>query len=325
MPITPSSVTYGVRDDIQVAIRDKQDFIPIATRLFPVLEVRKKHGQYGKLGLGNFAQNVSDDSLQRSPDGKARRLKLRWGEILYTCKEDVLEAAYDDSDRAEYESQFAMEAAQAEMLLRALRIARERRAAALAYDVSTTFTTGNGNYYDPTVAFSSDSAKIKRYVATCLGMLNDIGGDPLNAELQCSYNLVLQLMLAENLVTDVRGVSVVTLDMVAANIKRLALQLGVKDIVVGNVPYNTKADNQTPVLDNIWTDSYCLIGNFGAEGAGPDQACLGRTHVNVSDRGYETIDIYRDESVRADVIRVGGSVGVQVNMSNRAVVLKTGL
>ena len=320
MPVQ-EAITYGVRDDLMVAAMEDQDFIPIAPEVLPIREVTKNNGQLGKWGIGNFTQLVAEQEATRESGAPSRILKTRVGEITFACKETALKAPYDDKDRAEYESQFQMERVQTYALLKTARLLREYQAKTLVFN-TTTFSVGNGNYYDPTVAFDNASAKLRDYIKYALNKLYTNGGDPKTAKLAMNYNIFMTMLISESIVQNLRGVVVPSAEVVEANSKMLAMQLGVAGIIVGGASYSTAEENQTPALANIWPNTHVMLANFGT-GGNPAEARLGATYVNTSDVGYEQIDVYRENDPPADWFRFRGSSGMQIDFPKRGVLIAT--
>jgi hypothetical protein len=85
----------------------------------------------------------------------------------------------------------------------------------------------------------------------------------------------------------------------------LAQVFDLRFILVGGGTRNTAKEGQTPVFAQIWSDEYAMVARV-AETSDPKEACIGRIFhwdEDGSDIGG-TVESYRDETVRGDVIRV---------------------
>lgn len=93
----------------------------------------------------------------------------------------------------------------------------------------------------------------------------------------------------------------------------LALAFDVEQIIVSGTVKNTAKENQTAVIGSTWTDSKVLVAKL-ARTNDLTEVCLGRTFHYSADGSQPlgNVESYRDETVRADIIRVRHDVQEKV-------------
>ena len=317
-----SGTIYGDRTDLLVAVQDRPlPFLPIALEVLPSQPVDKPKGQFGKLDLSNWTQNLGADGVSRAANGRTKRVDVYTGEITFSTSEMSISTAYDDRKRSELETRFGLESAMMEILRQAIIIRREIIAAGLLFNTSTFPLSGTTGFTVSNDWVTSSSAKIKDDVKKALTYLAQNGGNPMDASGVCSLNTFLQLLVAESLVNDKRYVQTPSMLVTDQNRAVIAAQLGLKDLKVGNCYYNSAAEGVTPSLTNAWDDGYFGVGNLGSAGDAPYQKCVGRTYYNTSHLGLETADMFRDDDSRSDMLRFGCDIGQQVNFTNAFVLI----
>lgn len=311
MPVIRGSTSQATpRGDLLVAVKERPlGFEPIYMEVFGRIDTPKSKGNIGTIPAENYHNNPT--LIRRAPGGKFNRIEVTTSEKTYVCYNDGLTAAYDDSDRAEYESMFQYEAALIEILRRRVLTYREVIAATALFNTTNWPLSGTTGKNVTTEWDQANSTPIDD-VRVCLEWLLLAGADPNTAVAVMSWRNALCLLNNSQIVGNSKYTQLPNQRLDQANLDGLAAKLGVRKIIVGKPIKNGSTDGVTPSYSGIWSDEYCWVGNVGMTNS-PEEFCVGRTYVNMSAGGDEIADQYRDEDSLADVYRFRGTVGTQVN------------
>src|ERR1700749_181213 len=140
MPYTNAQATP--RSDIfALMMQANTDFnkMFIGEQAFPVKTENVKRGIYMRANLAN-AQLLNADAQPRESGAAYQRVNREYDVDQYDCQEYGLEAVIDDSYEEEVDRFMNLEATEAMLLERSLRISYELRVAAL-FNSTTTFNT----------------------------------------------------------------------------------------------------------------------------------------------------------------------------------------
>jgi hypothetical protein len=76
---------------------------------------------------------------------------------------------------------------------------------------------------------------------------------------------------------------------------------------------NTALEGQAATLADIWSDDYCMVARVAPQGAPLRTPCVARTFLWTPDSASElVVEQYREEQVRANVLRVRHDLGEKV-------------
>jgi hypothetical protein len=298
MPYTNAQATP--RSDIYALVMQANaDFnkMFIGDILLPVKSEDVKRGIYMKANLAN-AQLMNGDAKPREAGAGYQRVNRRYDTDLFDCQEYGLEAAIDDSYEAEVERFMNLEATEAMLLERSLRISYEARIAALFTTANFTATAAKVNYTETLLATQNLPADV---AAAKERMLKN--GIIPNAVVMnyTLFNMIARSTLMQNQVFGVVPK--------AANQRTLpgeddiARALNVDHLIVAKATKNGAKEGQAHAGEFIWPTTYIAVcqiagGEYQAGG-------VGRTiQWNKDTTGLFTPETYRDDRIRSNVMRV---------------------
>lgn len=307
MPYTNSQATP--RSDIYALVMQANaDFnkMFIGDMIFPVKGEDVKRGIYMKANLAN-AQLLNGDVRARAAGAAYQRIDRKYDTDTYDAQEYGLEATIDDSYEAEVERFMNLEATEAKLLDRNLRIGYEQRIRALSFNASTFTATA------ATVAYTAANI-------STIDVVNDVdlakGRMLLNGQIPnavwMSYNVYQRIRRSTLLQNQIFGVV-----PRAANQRMLpgeqdvAQALGVDYLFVGKAPVNANNEGAAYSGSFIWTNTYVAVGNV--QGGEYEAGGVGRTIQWTRDTtGLFTPETYRDDTRRSNVLRVRQHVAEKV-------------
>ena len=299
MPYTNASATP--RSDIYALVMQaNQDWnkVFIGDKVLPVKGEDVKRGIYMKANLAN-AQLMNADAKPRQSGASYQRVNRSYDTDLFDAQEYGLESVIDDSYESEVERFMNLEATEATLLERNLRISYEVRVAAAVMNATTfTATAAKVNYTETllstqNLAFDVAAAKERMLLQ---------GTAPNSIIMsQTLFNMIRRAPLLQN---QVFGVVPRTAGQnrqpSAADI---AEALDIETLYVAGAAKNSNAEGQTHSGAFIWGNTYiavCYIAGGEYQAGG-----IGRTIQWTKDTtGLFTPETYRDDRIRSNVMRV---------------------
>ncbi len=310
---SPSSSLATLRPDIASGLEefnlamDREGFI--AHRVLPVFEVAQATGTFGVIPIEQLLQNRN---TSRAPRSGYSRGNWTFGSDTYACKEYGAEEPVDDNEATMYGNYFNVEMISAQRALDAVMRDAERRVSALIFNATTwtgsALTTGITNEWDDL----ANATPIVDVEAAVRKVLDGTGMWPnaLIINKKVFRNLRNCAHIIDRINSEGAGnaskASDVTADM-------LARVFDLKYVIVAGGSENTADKGQAFSGAPLWSDEYAMIARI-AETNDMAEPCLGRTFHWGADGSQVggTVESYRDESVRADVIRVRHQVHEKV-------------
>jgi hypothetical protein len=307
MPYTNAQATP--RADIYALVQQANaDFnkLFIGDLVLPVKTEDARRGVYMKANLAN-AELLNADALPREGGAGYNRVNRRFDTDTYDCQEYGLESVVDDSYEAEVERFMNLEATEAMLLERSLKISYEARVAAAIFNTTTFNSTASAIVYSTAniltmdVASDIDIAKTKLLkkgiLANTVVMSQDV------------YNRIRRSALLQNQVYGV--VPRAAGQRALPNEQDIANALGVDNLYVGKAPFNAANKAATYSGSFIWNSTNIWVGqvNGGEYTAGG----VGRTISWVKDSvGLFTPETYRSDERRSNIIRVRQTVAEKI-------------
>jgi hypothetical protein len=274
----------------------------IADILAPVTPVPDKVGVFGVIPVEAFL--TMPPSIERAPKAGYNRTEWDLEDQTYRCKEYGHEEVKDDGEAKRYQDYFDYETVLAMRGDTILNVMRERRLVSLLHN-ETTFPLSGNTGLSLAVEWDNNSSAtpIDNIQAGLAGIRARSG---LTADtLQVSWNGWRDLWQCDqvrNSFSHAISINIPEPENAAAN-RDLAGVLGVKQLVVGDAVYNSAAKGQAAVLSEGWSNEYAALL---VTPSGPDiaQPCGLRTMSYDADGGIKTVEEYREDPTRSDVIRV---------------------
>lgn len=308
---SPSSALTSLRPELAGSLEefdlemDRQGFIGL--RVLPVLDVAKAGGTFGKIPLEQLLQ--TRDTKRASGAGYSRG-KWKFEEASFATQEHGAEEPIDDRDAALYSDYFDAEQVSTKRAYDAVLRNQEIRIAAAVFNTDTwtgsaLTTTIGTNWTDPaSTPFVSVEAAVQA-VHTNSGMWPNA--------------MVMDRTVFRNLRNNTSLIDRVKyqgfVDARAGNItaEAMAQAFDLKYLIVAGTSKNTANEGQVASLSTIWDTTKVMICRV-AETNDIKEPCIGRT-FHWGEDGSQiggTVETYRDEPVRADIVRVRHEVAEMI-------------
>ncbi len=299
MPYTNAQATPRA-DIYALVMQANADFnkLFIGDQILPVKTEDVKRGIYMKANLAN-AQLLNADAQPRESGAAYARVNRKYDVDTYDAQEYGLESVIDDSYEEEVDRFMNLEATEAMLLERSLRISYEARVAAAVFNSSTFTATAaqvaytNANLATMDVVSDIDLAKgrllKKGIVANTVVMNYDV------------FQRARRSTLLQNQVFGV--VPRQAGQRILPGVEDVARALGVDNLYIGQAPKNANQQGQTYSGTYIWGTTYVFVGQV--MGGEYQAGGIGRTIQWSKDTtGLFTPETYRDDSRRSNILRV---------------------
>lgn len=310
---SPSSSLATLRPDLGGSLQefdlamDRAGFI--AHRVLPVFETMTQAGVFGKIPIEQLLQNRD---TTRAPRAGYSRGDYTFTTDSYACQEYGAEEPVDDREAKMYANYLDAEAIAAQRAFDAVLRDAERRVSALIFNATTWtgagLTTGITNEWDDLAAATPivdvEAAVRKVYSGTGLWpnalIINRLVFRNLR---NCAY--IIDRIMSLGAGNPAKPSDVTT--------QMLSQVFDLPYILVAGGTENTADEGAAFVGAPLWSNEYAMVAKI-ATGNDISEPCLGRTFhwaADGSDVGG-TVESYRDEKVRADVVRVRHDVHEKV-------------
>lgn len=278
---------------------DRRGFI--GQRVMPVLEVPKASGTFGIVPIAQLLQNRE---TARSPGSGYSRGQFTFDDVAFACSEHGAEEPIDDREAALYNQYFDAEQVAAMRAYDAVLRNQEKRVAALLFNATTytgaSLTTAVSTEWSTasTCTPIADVEAAVRKVYTNTGMW----ANALIISKIVFRNLRISTNVRDAIAAAGAGFPTRAQDVTEA---MLAAVFDLDYILVGGSTKNTAAEGQTATPDQIWDDEYAMVCRV-ASSNDIKEPCIGRTFHWGEDGSSigGTVETYRDETVRSDIVRV---------------------
>lgn len=298
MPAPESGVTISRPDLGVLAYEHLGDAMAngfIADQVLPVFETSQKNSDFPVIPREAL---LKIPETRRAPKGGYNRADWAFNKDTFNCEEDGWEEVIDDSEAALYSRFFDMEAVATRRATNVLLRAREQRVANAVFNATTwTPVTVTHEWDDAANAVPLDNVNAgKKVIRNATGLLPNT--------LIISYSTFLDLGRCNQVVERVKYVFPgITRGEIGT--EQLAQFFGVSQVLVGSAIKDATAKGKSMVTANdLWNKEYAMLCVIDASNdlLAPS---LGRTFLWSEDSpGMLNTDMYRDETKRADVVRV---------------------
>jgi hypothetical protein len=300
---TPSSSLATLRPELGASLTlfdlamSQKGFV--APKVAPVIEVDKQSGPFGKINIEALLQTRNTTRTSRGAYSRQdwQFTTSNYGTIEYGAEEKV-----DDRDKNLYGSYFIAEQLAASRARDAVLRNYELRMAAAIFN--TTTWTGSSLTGAVTSAWSNFSAStpIADITAGKKAVYNNIG---LQANtLIINYHVYLNLQQNADLISRIKysGLQDPNTDKITSS--AMAQAFGIDQIVIAGAQYNSANEGQAASLAPAWADANAMLA-YVAQSDDIQEPCIARTFHWGGDGSTVggTMESYRDETVRADIIR----------------------
>ena len=272
----------------------------VGSQVLPIFNVALQTANFSKIPIETLLEDSETGRASRS--GYARS-DGKFEQDNFATKEHGAEELVDDRERAIYAYTIDVERLSAARAL--MKVARnlERRIADAVFNATTwagaSLTTAVTNEWDDkTNATPIDD------VHAAIQKVRDGSGLIPNA-LILDYQVYRNLRLCNQIVDRLKYWGGDDPNVSGITEQAIARALGIERLIVAGAQRNSADKGQTASLTAIWSGEYAMICRVASS---PDlmEPCIGRTFHYTGDGSSEagTVEMYREESKRSDVIRV---------------------
>jgi hypothetical protein len=315
----PSSSLATLRPDLAASFMDfdlaadQKGFVGLD--ILTVIEAPRQAGNFGRIPLSQLLTNRDDI---RAPGSGYARGNWTFEPQVYSCVEHGAEEPVDDRERNQYADYFDTEvisAARARDIV--VRNNEINIIAAIEAGGIPTQGVSNGAWSG---GQDSSATPLEDINTACNTVWETTGLWPncLVIERRCFRNLRIlaevTALLKYNGLTDVKA------SKITAQI--LAECFDIEKVIIAGSAKNTANEGQTVSIASIWNTQHALVCRV-ANSEDMREPCLGRTFHWGEDGSSigGTMESYRDERVRGDVIRVRHDVGYNIIYPTAAVMI----
>ena len=279
----------------------------IAQRVLPVFNAAKATGNFGIIPI---EQLLKTPDTERAPGSGYARGKFTFTPATYVTQEHGYEEPIDDNEAKLYADYFDAEMVSTMRAYNAVLLNAEKRAAAAVFNATTwtNHTTAVTNewsdYADATPLTDVETAAQAVFAASGLWP----NSMTINRKVFRNLRMCAQVQAA--IASSGAGSSIKAGDI---TVQQLAQAFDLDEIIVGGAAQDTALEGQSAVVASVWSDEYAMIGRIVTSNDIREPG-IGRTFHWSEDGSTEngTVETYRDERIRGDVVRVRHQVGEKI-------------
>lgn len=272
----------------------------IGMKLFPIKRVMRQSAEYPVIPL---AAMLETPETERADRGNYNRSDWTFKFQNYSTVDHGFEEKIDDREEALYQNYFDMEAAATIRAMAIVLRAHEIRVKTLAYDTATIANGAVGVAWT-TPATATPKADVDGAKDS---MRNNFGVLP--NKMTISYSRFNAAMRTAELKDALKYTNPIEMGGFEAQKAIVAQYFGLDEILVGDAQKNTAKKGQATSLGEIWTPGN--VGLYAVSDGSDDmkEPVIGRTmQWEEGAPDILTTETYRDEAVRADIVRVRNDV-----------------
>lgn len=275
----------------------------IAPRVLPIMEVDSASGNFGKIKVEDLLQ---ERETRRSPRAGYSRGNFQFDDATYATREHGAEEPVDDNEARMYREYFDLEQVCTSRAYGAVLRNAEKRVADAVFNTTTwtgsALTTAITNEWDSnhtTTAVPIDD------VEAAVNKVYDGSGLWPNALIinrKVFRNLRNLDQIIERIQSAGAGNATKASDITA---EMLARVFDLEFVIVAGSSRNGANEGQSASIGQIWSSEYAMVARIATSNDMRD-ACIGRTFHWSADGSSVggTVETYRDEVVRGDIVRV---------------------
>jgi len=273
----------------------------VATQVFPVIDVMSQAGNFGKIPLEQLLQQRD---TRRAPGSGYARGNWTFEKAVYAAEEHGAEEPVDDREAAMYAEYFQAEQISTLRAFSSVLRNAEQRVADAVFNATTwngaSLTTGITHEWD-----DATSCVPITDVEAAVQKIYDGSGLWANALIinrKVFRNLRNSAQVIDRIESAGAGDASKPSDITA---QMLAQVFDLDYIIVAGTSRNNAKEGQAASPVQIWSGEYAMVCKI-ATSADMREPCIGRTFHWSADGSSigGTVETYRDETIRGDVVRV---------------------
>jgi hypothetical protein len=273
----------------------------IATEVFPVINVQSQAGNFGKIPIEQLLQQRD---TRRAPGAGYSRGNFTFNKATYATEEHGTEEPVDDREAKMYAEYFQAEQISTMRAFSAVLRNAEQRVADAVFNTSTwtgaSLTTAITHEWDDAtncVPLTDVEAAVQKIYDN-----SGLWANALVINRKVFRNLRNSDQIIERINASGAGSPSKATDV---TVQMLAQVFDLDHIIVAGTSKNAAKEGQAASIGQIWSGEYAMVCKI-ATSADRREPCVGRT-FHWSEDGSSiggTVESYRDEAIRGDVIRV---------------------
>ena len=273
----------------------------VANQVFPVMNVASQAGNFGKIPLEQLLQQRN---TKRAPGSGYARSQFTFSPATYATDEHGAEEPVDDRESKMYAEYFDAEQVATMRAFSSVLRNAEQRVADAVFNTSTwagaSLTTGITNEWD-----DATNAVPLTDVEAAVQKIYDNSGLWANA-LVINRKVFRNLRNCDQVVERIQSAGAGDATKASdITTQMLAQAFDLDYIIVAGTSRNGAKEGQAASPTQIWSSEYAMVCRV-ASGQDMRDPCIGRTFHWSSDGSSigGSVESYRDETVRGNVIRV---------------------
>lgn len=275
----------------------------VATQVFPVVDVRSQAGTFGLIPVEQLLQQRDS---KRSPGSGYNRGNFTFTTSTYACEENGIEEVVDDREAKMYAEYFDAEQVATLRAFQAVLRNAEQRVADAVFNTTTwngaSLTTAITNEWDSN--HKTNAVPIDD-VEAAVGKVYDASGLWPNA-LIINRKVFRNLRNLDQIIDRIESSGAGSPSKPSDITPQMLAQVFDLDyVIVAGTSKNGAIEGKAASPTQIWSSEYAMVCKI-ATSADMKEPCIGRT-FHWSEDGSSvggTVESYRDESVRGEIVRV---------------------
>ena len=273
----------------------------VARQVFRTINTKK---QAGKFGIIPVEQLLQQRDTARAPGSGYSRGNFTFQESSFACEEHGAEEPVDDREAEMYDEYFDAELVSTQRALSAVMVNAEQRVADAVFNTTTwtgaALTTAVTNEWDD-AANATPIVDVEN-AAQLMWDGSGLWPNALVINRKVFRNLRQVTEIKDNIAASGAGDPIKARDI---NVQMMAQVFDLDFIIVAGGAKNSANEGAAFSAANIWSGEYAMVCKVATTND-PKEPCIGRTFHWGGDGSTEdgTVETYRDETVRGDVVRV---------------------
>ena len=268
----------------------------IGLDLLPIFEVTEQSSDYPTIPIEAI---LKLQSTKRTALGTYPRSAYEFETGTYSCEENGWEEKVDDVEARLYRRFFDAEEVAAQRAVDIILRGQEKRISSMLFNTSNLSYSAVSTEWSTAATCTprSDVNTAKQAMRAASGLMPNV--------IAMSLKVLENLLLTSEITSALQYTNPIELGGLEAQKRILAQYFGVDKILVGGGIYDSSKKNIAMSIADIWDDEYVGLFKVSAGGLDLKDPCLGRTFLWIEDSPENLVtESYRDEPVRADIIRV---------------------
>ena len=300
----PTAALGTLRPDLSSSLLEWEDQMElnnmIASRVFPVVQVARPSGTFGRIPDNQLVPSVKPDDTLRAPGAGYYRDRFTFVPDTYATEEHGVEEPVDEREAATYGDFFQAETIATMRCRRKVMINAERRVADLLFN-ATTFTGRTTGVAQQWVNNAAAAVPVTNVEAAVLAVYDDSGMWPNT--LIINRKVFRALRQVDQIVDLSKAQGFMDVRAGAITIAQLATVFDLNVIVAGGTRNNADAGLAFDPVQ-IWGDDFALICKIATSGD-IQEPCVGRVfHWGGDGSSMDgTIESYDEPQTRSRIIR----------------------